>query len=545
MQVLPCPQMKNVWGAGAVALAMAVVINLGLSGCRKESDKPTWDIDVLAPIARTTFTLRDLLADSLIRTDPNGAVTLVYSSTLFEVDLDTILTAPDTTFAYRYALPFPGPANFPAGVNFFNQVDVQRFDLDELALRRLILREGTLELRMTNMVQTRILGSIQIPAAQFPDGSSTLYTEAAAGTPAQPAISVATRDLAGTSFDLRGPQLNSVNTVQTIIGAQLDPNGQGATVTDQDSLILQARYFGLVPEYAKGFFGQRSLSAGPSEEAIGLFEAIVGGTLDLDEATLRLTVENGFGVDLQLRMRELTAINTRTGAEVSLEHALFNGPLNLTRAIDLGTGPQPTRVERVMNVGNSNLTGFIEALPNRARYRLDLALNPLGDISNGNDFLYHSSQLKADIDLEVPLRLITDELTLQSITVPQLPGTAQGHALQSGTLRLFATNGFPMNARVLLDLIDADGNAVATIPVSGTVASGLLGPNGLVNRRTESRLEARLDEDLVNLLYAGTRLRTRVAFTTADQTQHLRLLDSYALDLQMTIEANYLVNGDE
>ncbi|HRD51539.1 MAG TPA: hypothetical protein PKY96_02720, partial [Flavobacteriales bacterium] len=89
-----------------------------------------------------------------------------------------------------------------------------------------------------------IFGSIQIPAAQFPQGGSTLNTTAEAGTPAQPTISIASRDLAGTSFDLRGPQFNSVNTLQTVVGAQLDPNGQGATVTDQDSLIIEARYFG-------------------------------------------------------------------------------------------------------------------------------------------------------------------------------------------------------------------------------------------------------------------------------------------------------------
>ncbi|HRD51538.1 MAG TPA: hypothetical protein PKY96_02715, partial [Flavobacteriales bacterium] len=253
----------------------------------------------------------------------------------------------------------------------------------------------------------------------------------------------------------------------------------------------------------------------------------------------------GFGVDLQLRMRELTAINTRTGAEVSLEHALFNGPLNLTRALDLGTGPQPTVVERTMNVGNSNLTDFIETLPDRARYQLDLALNPLGDISNGNDFLYHSSKLKASIDLELPLRLIANELTLQSISIPNLPGTANGHALRSGILRLFAINGFPMSARIVLDLIDSDGQVTGSIPVDGTVAPGILGANALVSQRTSSRLTAQLDEALVDQLYSGARLRTRVAFTTADQGQHLRLLDSYALDLQVTLEANYMVNGDE
>lgn len=528
-----------------VAFAAAVIASAPLHSCRKESDRPTWDIDLLAPVLRTSFTLRDLVADSLIRTDADGEVTLVYNGELFDVDLDTVLTAPDTSFFYRYALPLPGPLEFPPGFNFFNQVDVQRFDLDELALRQLTLREGRLELRMTNMVATTVLGSLAIPAAVFPDGSGTLSTSVGPGTPAQPATAVAVRDLAGTRFDLRGPQLNSVNTLQTVLGAQLDPAGNGATVTDQDSLIIQATYAGLLPAYARGYFGQRTVEAGPTTEPFDLFEAFTSGTLDLDEATLKLKVENGFGVDMQVRMRELRATNTRTGASVPLEHAIMSGPMNITRAVDLGTGPAATFYERTLDIANSNLLPFIECLPDQLYYELDIALNPLGDISNGNDFLYDSSLLRASLDLEVPLRLIADELTLQTISAPDLPGSAEGHALRSGTMKLFATNGFPLQARILIDLVDEQGQVLAALPIEGTVAAGLLGPENLVAQPVNSVLTAELDEAAVNLLYDGARLRTRAAFTTADQTMHLRLLDRYRLDLQMTIAANYVVNGDE
>ncbi|MFN3875464.1 MAG: hypothetical protein ACK4L7_06095, partial [Flavobacteriales bacterium] len=540
-----CPHMMNERLAPRVACVWIASTAIALGGCRKESDRPKWDIDALVPIARTTLTLRDLVADSLIQTAPDGSVTLVYRGTLFEVGLDSLLPSPDTSFVYRYALPIPGPINLPPGINFFNQTDVQRFDLGDLALSRLDLHEGRLELRMTNMVQSRILGTIQIPGATFADGGNSLSTAADAGSPAQPRISLGTRDLAGARFDLRGPQLNSVNTLLTVIGAQLDPDGQGATVTDQDSLFLEARYFGLVPAYARGFFGQRTTSEGPATQPLGLFDAVVDGILDLDVATLRLRVENGFGADLQLRLHELTAINSRTGAEVPLQHALLQGPLNLTRALDLGSGPQRTVAERELDPGNSNLVSFIEALPDQARYHVDLALNPLGDISNGNDFLYHESAVKATIDLEVPLRLIADELTLQTIARPELPGSANGHALRSGTLRLFATNGFPMRARLMLDLIDQSDAVVATIPVQGSILAAAIDTGGLVTQPSTSRLTAVLDEALVDLLYSGTRLRTRVAFTTAAPPRHLRLLDSYALDLQLTLEANYMVNGDE
>lgn len=546
-QAVLCLRMKNVRHPGMVALATVTICSLLALGCRKESDRPTWDVDVLVPLVRTSFTIRDLVADSLVTTDPQGAVTLLYRSDLFKLELDTLLLAPDTSFTYRYALPVTDSLNFPAGFNFFSQNDVQRFDLDEVALRKLVLREGRLELRMDNRVNSLVIGTLDLPGAIFPNGGTSMTTSVGAGTPANPTYSTAVRDLAGTSFDLRGPQFNDVNTLETSIGAMLEPppQGQGAWVTADDSLVLSANYLGLVPQYARGYFGQRTVEAGPDTNDLTLFDALVAGTLDLDVATLRLTVENGFGMDLQVRMRQLSAINTRTGNTVDLTHAIFQGPININRAIDLGSGFIASQYSNTIDVGNSNIDLFLENLPDQVGYELDLELNPLGDISSGNDFLYFESELKAGLELEVPLRLIANELTLQTISTPDLPGSAEGHALRSGELKLFATNGFPMSARFELDLIDANGEVIANIPVEGIAAPGVLGANNLVTASTESVLTATLSEELVNVLYAGARLRSRVAFTTSDQSQHLRILDSYRMDLQITLAANYLVNGDE
>jgi hypothetical protein len=537
--------MNNARYMGLVAFWGALLFCTTLGGCRKENDAATWDVDLLAPLVRTTFTIRDLIADSLLVSDAQGQVTLVFSSDLFSIDLDTLLLAPDTSFVYSYGLPLADSLNFPAGFNLIGQSDLQRFDLEQLELRELILREGRLELRMDNRVSSRIIGSLELPGAVFPDGASIIAATVNAGTPANPAYAMATRDLAGTSFDLRGPQFNSVNTLQTLLSAQLDPNGNGAWVTSDDSLIISANYIDLVPQYARGYFGQRTIEVGPDTNRLTLFDAFVSGTLDLDEATLRLSVENGFGLDLQARMQRLTAINTRTGSTVDLTHSIFQGPININRAIDLGNGFTPSLYTTTIDISNSNIDLFLENLPDRVAYELDLSLNPLGDISSGNDFLYFESGLRTQLDLEVPLRLILNELTLRNTSTPDLPGSAEGHGLQYGTLKLFATNGFPMSARMVLELVDADDNVIATIPVQGQVASGIVGPNGLVSQSTNSVLIAELDENLVNILYSGARLRSSVAFTTADQTQHLRILDSYTMELQVTLAANYVVNGDE
>jgi hypothetical protein len=134
---------------------------------------------------------------------------------------------------------------------------------------------------------------------------------------------------------------------------------------------------------------------------------------------------------------------------------------------------------------------------------------------------------------------------LQQTTTPDLPGSAEGHALKSGLLHLFATNGFPFSAAIVLEIINDADQVMGQIPVQGLVASGILGSNGLVTAAVDSQLDAPVSEELMDLLYSTGRLRISTLFNTADQSQHVQLLDSYRMDLQVSVEANYLVNGDE
>ncbi|MEZ4740427.1 MAG: hypothetical protein R2818_13975 [Flavobacteriales bacterium] len=518
-----------------------------LTGCRKDNGPASWDIDVLAPVVTTRFTISDILPDSLQSIDGQGAITLVFSEELFAVDIDTVLDIPDTVFVYPYAFPLPGNDSFnlPAGFPVISENNLIRFDLPDVALRRLDIRNGVLDLRMKNMMNSLVLGTFRLPSASFPNGSSTLEASVGPGTPANPAVSITQRDLSGASLDLRGPFFNDVNTLASNISAMLDPNGNGATVTNQDSVILEARYQDLIAQYALGYFGRQEIAVGPESNQVDFFGGIRSGMLDLDRVGLQLRVENGVGVDMQVRLRELRSVNTRTGISIDLQSAIMQGPINLNRALDLGNGFQASVTTRSLNNDNSNIDAFIENLPDRLDFSMDVDLNPLGDVSNGNDFLYYNSSLKAMLELEIPLDVIATDLVLENIVAVDMPGADNGRPIRDGELRLFATNGFPFSANVVMDLLDADGNAISSVPVQGTVASAILGGNGIVQASTNSELVAPVTATQVEQLYDGARLRLRVIMNTADQSRHVRLYDRYALDLQITANIHYLVNGNE
>ncbi len=541
MYFAPCMQYARSIGT----VAFAGILLSTVQGCRKDAGPARWDIDVAAPLLTTRLTIGDLVPDSLLSVGPDGMVSLVYTSELFAVDLDTLLGLPDTSFVYAYAFPLPGndQFNLPAGFPVISQNNVLRFDLPEVQLTRLDIRSGELQVDMRNKINSRVLGHFELPSGQFPDGVNTLDMAVDPGSPGAPAMSTLTRDLSGTRFDLRGPTYDQVNTLTTNVAATLDPDGSGATVTNQDSVVVQVGYNELITAYAKGYFGTNTITQEDEESRLTLFDRFVGGSLDLDQVTMRLHVENGVGMDIQVRLNAFEAINSRTGVSVDLQNAILQGPINLNRATDNGDGFTPSHYQRTLDNTTSNIDAFVENLPDRVRYDVEIQLNPLGDISNGNDFLYYESELKADIELEVPLSIIASGLTLENFSRPDLPGDAENPTLQHGTLHLFASNGFPFDARLLLDLVDDENNVLSSIPVDGMVLAGNIGPNGIVSSATRSELHAPLNSEQVDLLYAGARLRTRVVFDTDADLGHVRVLDRYALDLQVTVDGNYMVNG--
>lgn len=528
-----------------VALALAGPV-LCLCSCRKESSTPSWDVDAVIPLVNTSLGLGDLVADSLLASDADGNISLRYTTRLFELKLDTVLATPDTSFRYRYP-PFDlGGATldiFP-GTMLNATNDVTRFDLDQLELRELRVRSGTLGITLTNRLATDIFADLALPGASLNGAPLALHVTAPAGSPADPGSVSATEALDGYTFDMRGPLFNDVNSLATAITYTTATDGPVVHMTAADSLEALVFYQDIVPQYARGYFGNRAIDIAPDTTLLEVFSNL-SGVLDVDVAAARLTMRNGVGVDARARIQYIHGVNSRNGSVVPLQHTITSSAINLDRAVDLGNSFQTAENTFDLNTANSNLDQFIENLPDRIAYAVDLTIDPLGDVSNGNDFLYYESQLTGDLEIDVPLRLITTDLTLSKTSSVSLPGTRDHHAFQSGTLHFFATNGFPFSATARLRIDDAMGNELATLTPGGTIAAAHIGLDGTVTSAAYSEVRFDLSADQVDMLYGTNRLRITAIFNTASQTQHVVLRADQRLDVQVTFEGNYLVNGDE
>lgn len=525
-------------------IAALLTMALWLTSCRKDRVLPQWDLDVVVPLVQTSLTIGDLVPDSILSTDPAGNVSILYSFELFSLSLDTVLTAPDTSFRYAYALPFPGPVQLQPGTTFNSSNEVTEFDLEDLQLTKLIIRSGQLDMTVTNMMNGAIDGNFSMPGATLGGQPFQLQLQAPPGTPTFPGTISTSRPLDGYHFDLRGPALNTVNSLATSLVYSIAPDGGTVSITGQDSLLAVVAYHDITPQYATGSFGTHVVDVEPGITELDLFEGIFG-TLDLDQVDASLKIVNGIGVDAKANIHYIRSENSATGQTVDLVGTITSGPVNIDRALDLGSTFQPAQNTFLLNNTNSNIDFFLENLPDRIGYALDVTINPLGDISNGHDFLYHDSRLAATLDVDIPLRLIATDLTLRKPIVLDLPGTQDGHALQHGTLHLFVDNGFPFSAVIELAIISPEGQVLALLPPGGTIASGILGPGGTVTSNTSGRLDFQVGPEEMNLIHQHGGIQITALFNTADQAQHVQILDSYRMNLQVTMDANYVVNGDE
>ena len=193
------------------------------------------------------------------------------------MDLDTLLDVPDTSITYSYVLPF-GSLALPAGSSLPPINEVTDFDVDDVQLRYLELREGTLTMTLFNMITSGIIGTFNLPGGSYMGSMVSLQQYVDAGTPLSPSSATVVRDLSFHQFDLTGPTYDAVNTLATELLLQLDPAGSGATVTNEDSVIAIATYGGLRPQYARGYFGQRIVHVGPEVNDFALFDPIIAGS---------------------------------------------------------------------------------------------------------------------------------------------------------------------------------------------------------------------------------------------------------------------------
>jgi hypothetical protein len=512
------------------------------SSCRKEMEQPSWDTQLLAPLIDASMTINNILPDSILQTNADSSMKIVFSNELYKINMDTLFNIADTTIHNGYAIPGVFTLS-PGQVIPFPSSSSTTYSLPGVELRTVIIKSGFVTFKVKSKIREVTNYLYSIPCATIGGVSFSRYITVPPRVGSAPGIYDQTFDLSGYTINLTGPAGTQINTIYTSLAANISTTAADTVlVTPSDSLIIDNTFYDLVPYYAKGYFGNNTYSTGLSESAFTLFDRIVDGTIQLEDVDFNFSIENPIGLDARLYVNNITSVNSRTGNTINLSNTLIGSPININRASESAGIIYPTYANFPLNTTNSNIKPMIENLPDKFGYSMQVITNPLGNISGSNDFIYSDRLLKAKLNMEIPLSIVANNLTLADtldLNISQSNGTQN---INDGSITLFANNGFPFDAKLQLYLLNENNTVRDSIfGYANTIVEAPINSSLRVIGKKLTKITVPISADKMNILYDTKKVVMKVKFNTSAQPQYIKIYSEYSIDIKLVGDFNYTI----
>ena len=228
-----------------------------------------------------------------------------------------------------------------------------------------------------------------------------------------------------------------------------------------------------------------------------------------------------------LQVNNLSALNYDNEVSATIDN---NFIYDIERAsISSNNEIYPTFTEIDLEADN-----MLEIFPNQINTEATFYLNP--NIQNSNlDFLYPEFTLEANLNIKIPLQIISNQLTFidtSSLNISDNPD----YEIQKVYLNI--ENGFPLEAEIKIILLDENNMVIDTLISNTKVNSAQVDINNFVinSRSTSIEIDYK-DFDNVNKLIAISSL------TTKPNNEFVSLYSSYIIDIRLSAKINKLISN--
>lgn len=469
-----------------------LIIALLFFSCKKE--KTTWESDWSAPLINDTLSLKNLVNDSTII--ENGSYyALDLNREIFNLNLGELIEIPDTTIAQNFT--FSTNLNIAAGFSFINSIEEHFIDLKEVQLKNIMLKSGSIELKVLNPLPTKAIFEIKLPGVTKNGVVFSETYEAPAGTNASPKEVKRSIDLSGYTLDLTGVSGGDYNLIKSQVKVSSDPLGPDIIVTPSDILIFNGTFKDVKVDYARGYFGNRILED-TTDVFIEALQSVASGNIDIPNTSIEFQMENGIKVSAEATLINFTNENAN-GTAVSLISSYMGSSLNLSPATGSWTTLTPFLKTLLFNQGNSNIEQYIGNLGANHRLIYRFQINPWGNVSGGYDELFPNSRLKVKLKATMPLSIGVNDLVIKDTFDLELNQDPEKTRVVGGELILNASNGFPVGGDVKLHLLDESGNLLHSIIGSTELLASQFGTFSTKHNFNVSNTELRflIDESVL------------------------------------------------
>ncbi|MGP8216284.1 MAG: hypothetical protein ACLQQ4_12010 [Bacteroidia bacterium] len=529
---------------------------IGIISCRKGMI-PSWDTQILAPLIKTTLGINNLVTNTTITTNAaDSSVTLVFTDSLYTLNLDSLLKIPDTTLVYSY----PSPPNLniaPGGaLPLIQGTDsITQYNTGSVLLTNAIIQSGYVKFEVISYLTQPTDYTYTIPNATL-NGNPLVPLSITVKVPAANGNTPGTNDtiysLNGYHINFTGPSQNGNNLIITRINGIVDPHADTLKTANVigNGITINATFYNIVPYYGQGDFQAPAKTFGPDNTNFSLFKNI-SGTLNLKDVKVNLTLENGFGVDASVKITQLSSINSHTGTSVNLSGSIINKNIDINRAIQTNNPALPVNssIQNFsINPNNSNILQWIDNMPTSVGYALQVTTDPKPIVPGWSDFVYLGYGIKAYLNIAVPLSIAANNLTLEDTLPVNFGNSSQSRQIKSGTFTLYAANLFPFSATLQVYLLNNKMQVTDSLMnPPETIAAGDTNASGYVTTPENSVLTIPLSDSQANQLFTSKNIiimaRFNTGCTTCTPKKFSKIYDTYNLGIKLVGNFDYQVKG--
>ena len=374
----------------------------------------------------------------------------------------------------------------------------------------------------------------------------SIVQQVPSGTLANPGNAVSYINIDGLSMQLSGISGNKFNTLVTKSTVDISPNANPGVINVNEGISIKLTFMDVIPLFARGYLGNQVFSSTAETVNFDFFKGISAQLFALQNVDVNLKLINGFGADVSTSGIQFISINSTNGNTVTLSGTGVNSAYNLNRALfnpNFSNPVTPSLKQIPLNGTNSNIKQFIENLPDKISYSATTQINPFGNISGNNDFIYYGNGLRADLEMNIPLAFSASELTLKDTADFNLGNVSMIENINSGKLNVRVNNGFPFSTGIQAYLLSDQGMLLDSLfSLPGIANAGVVNSNLVVIQPTLTILEIPLNQEKISHLQSAKKIIFKAVLNTVSQPQIVKLYQHYRMDFVLTADLNYSVN---
>lgn len=522
-----------------VLLLVSVIVLF--NSCKPEF--PSWEVEGVFPLIHTRLTLADVDTDSLIQTDTSGLLRLYYEYVFTDFNLDSLTTDMDTIASYAYVSPFS--ILMAPGSQVFTKTEVSRLGVKGVYFSTLHIRDGKLKIKAVNKYTQPIIIQYSIPSATINGQEFEIYRELpSAPSLTQPYIHEEYIDIDGLHWDFFSLGQDQYNCYDAELNIWISPNAtQSVQITAGDQFVFYVGFDEVDIGYARGYFGKHDVDLNEQFD-FEVFQKLSADQLLLDSALLSLEVTNNIGFDLQMKLIKMIGENIHSSNSIAYTGPYLNVPLNIVRASEIapGQGLKPANTYVYDLAEQSNIISFIENMPGKINIEAALSVNPLGNVSGGNDF-YYGEPLVGKMVFSMPLHFSITNLVLSDTS--DFETDFLNENIQHLQLKCVALNSFPLEMNLQLAFLDSNNNLLETVPFSSPLFAADLGVDGKTTGARQSVIFIDLSQLELDRIRPAKRISVIAGVSSLPYGTLVKMYADYFVDIKVVAQLRYLLNSKE